>query len=195
MNDATADNAISLWPTIFLYYVAEDHEKYGDALAVLAVASPGSDILGADDPTAAWLRSEIHGAATAYLERCAEGNVAAFGITSRAVVQGFADYQPLTNHPDAYLSGIYTVTAPTDLRETHHRSDAASGAISYYDPRFAMNMNAIARDPNKEVEKIIRPEPGSLILWPSFVDFFVHPNLSSKKRISIHFKVTVERGA
>ncbi len=34
-----------------------------------------------------------------------------------------------------------------------------------------------------------------MIIWPSFVDFFIHPNLSAEKKIAVQFKIIAGRGA
>lgn len=192
MNTVTQDRIIDLWPTPFLYFVPDDHERYGNRLAALARCAPGKDILADPDDAAVWLAAQIGDAVQAYLERWAERPVAAFSVRGCAVVRGYGDYQPLTNHPDAYLNGIYHVTAPKGMRDDHHRNDTDSNALSFYDPRFAMNMGAVAGDPNVEMEKQVLPQPGIMILWPSYVDYFIHPNLSAEDQISVHFAVVPE---
>ncbi len=183
------NTVINLWPTNFLIYSPDGHDGYQSDLVSLAERDSETDFLLKDDGAADWLMSEINQAATACLDRWAEAEVDNFEISARAVICKHGDYQPLTNHPDAYLSGIYYVTVPTDLRENNHRNDVKSSAISFFDPRFSMNMNAIAKDPHVEGQKVVRPKAGTLIIWPSFIDFFIHPNLSATNQISVHFKV------
>lgn len=184
---------INLWQTTFLNYSPDGHDKYQNELANLAEQDEDFDISLNENSAAAWLKSEINEAAKAYLNRWAESEVSDFETSSRIVVSDHGDYQPLTNHPDAYLSGIYYVTLPSDLREDHHRNDVKSNAISFSDPRFSMNMNAIAKDPHADWHKVVRPKAGALILWPSYIDFFIHPNLSAQKQISVHFKIKLRR--
>lgn len=195
MNAATQTRITDLWATPFLYHVLDGHAEYRDGLVALAEGRADEDILAADDRAAPWLRARIDEAARAFLDRWAEAPAPAFRIVGEAVILGHGDYRPLANHPDAYLSGIYHIAVPQGLRDGGHRNDIDSNAISFYDPRFAMNMNAIAGDPYCEMKKTVRPVPGAMILWPSFVDFFIHPNLSAAKKISVHFKIVVERGA
>lgn len=192
MNASTEDRIIELWPTHFLHYTLDDHANYRDALADFATRHSGEDILSTNNAATVWLKRQIDDAATAYLTRYAGAEASSFAVTSRAVVHDHGDYQPLRNHPDAYLGGIYYITAPKDLRDKHHRSDVDSNAISFYDPRFSMNMGAIAKDPNSEMEKLVHPKPGILVMWPSFVDFFIHPNLSSEAHLSVHFKIILD---
>ena len=53
-------------------------------------------------------------------------------------------------------------------------------------------MTAIKNDPQVEPEFTIAPKPGMILLWPSFVMHFVHPNLSEEPRISISFNLMVK---
>ncbi len=190
MNTVTDDRIFNLWATMFLHHVPEDPAHHREALALPATQAPGTDIQAGDGEAAAWLRRQIQEAANAYLHRYAE--VRQFSIVTRAVVHHHSDYQPLKNHPDAYLSGIYFVTVPEGLRDSNHRYDVDSNAVSFYDPRFGMNMGAIAKDPNADMEKQVRPGPGVLLMWPSFVDYFLHPNLSADPAILVQFKILLD---
>lgn len=192
MNSPSEDRIIGLWGTPFLHYEVEGNATYAEALAALAVANPNADILSGTEDAARWIKAQIEATATAYFERWAEAKVTAFSVTGRTLVHGHSDYQPLRNHPEAYLSGLYFITAPTERRDSHHRFDADSNALSFYDPRFAMNMGAIAKDPNADLEKAVRPKPGVLVAWPSFVDYYMHPNLSAAPLIAIQFNVYPE---
>jgi len=191
MNTATDNRIFDLWPTTFLYYAPDGHEKRQSDLVTLALQNPEADILSGDDSAVLWLNAEINEAVGEYLKRYAGAVVENFKTLAHTVISEHSDYQPLINHPDAYLSGIYYVTVPTDIRENHHRNDVKSSAISFSDPRFAMNMGAIANDPYMDWHKVVRPKAGRLLIWPSFVDFFIHPNLSASKQISIHLKILV----
>ncbi len=153
MSNATQSRIVDLWSTAFLYHTPGGHQDYRDGLAALALAAPGGDILASDDRAAIWLRARILEAARAYLDRFAEAKMPDFTLAGEAIVLDHGDYRPLTNHPDAYLSGLYHIAVPEGLREDRHRGDVDSNAISYYDPRFAMNMGAIASDPYSEMKK------------------------------------------
>lgn len=192
MNSASEDRIIGLWGTPFLHFGVEGSVDHAAALAALAAADPDTDILTRVEDAALWIKTQIEATAAAYFERWAEAPVVGFSVSGRTLVHGHSDYQPLRNHPEAYLSGLYFVTAPTSTRDTHHRFDADSNALSFYDPRFAMNMGAIARDPNADLEKVVRPKPGVMVAWPSYVDYYLHPNLSAAPLIAIQFNVRPE---
>lgn len=189
MNAVTDDRIFNLWATMFLHHVPEDPERHREALATFARETPGTGLLEGGGRAADWLRSKIEEAATAYLQRYAE--MRDFTLVTRTLVHDHGDYQPLKNHPDAYLSGIFSVKIPKGHRETAHRYDVDSNAISFYDPRFGMNMGAIAKDPNADMEKQIRLQPGMLLMWPSFVDYFLHPNLSADPAIFVQFNIVL----
>ena len=56
-----------------------------------------------------------------------------------------------------------------------------------------MNMNAIRQDPYNIYEQTLTPEPGLLLLWPGFVNYFSHPNLSTEPVIRVSFDVHLRR--
>jgi len=53
-------------------------------------------------------------------------------------------------------------------------------------------MNAIRNDPYVDPEYTVRPEPGMLLMWPAFINHFVHPNLSKTMRVSISFNIMLK---
>jgi uncharacterized protein (TIGR02466 family) len=106
-------------------------------------------------------------------------------------VNQFGDYHDLHNHPHSYLSGTYYVSVPQAQEVLPGRDDRRPGAISFYDPRPQANMNAVRDDPQIEAEYTVHPDNGMLLLWPSFLHHFVHPNLSREPRISISFNAVL----
>lgn len=109
-----------------------------------------------------------------------------------ANINRYGDYHDLHNHPHSYLSGTYYVALPEQEPETSNRKDITPGAISFYDPRPQANMNAIRGDGQIAAEHIILPEPGMILMWPSFLHHLVHPNLSREPRISISFNLVLK---
>jgi len=94
------------------------------------------------------------------------------------------------------LSGTYYVAVPQqpDRGALPGRADRTPGAISFYDPRPQANMTAIKGDPQIEAAHLIRPEAGTLLLWPAFLLHLVHPNLARAPRISISFNLVLKSG-
>jgi hypothetical protein len=50
-------------------------------------------------------------------------------------------------------------------------------------------MNAIKGDPYINPEHTINPTAGLIVVWPAFINHFVHPNLAQQSRISVSFNV------
>ena len=53
-------------------------------------------------------------------------------------------------------------------------------------------MQSIRNGPYEDPELTILPEPGLLMLWPAFLNRFVHPNLSEETRVSISFNIILK---
>ncbi len=88
---------------------------------------------------------------------------------------------------------MYVLHTPSREDELGIRDDRAPGCITFYDPRTGINMNAINRDPYVNYNQTLRLQPGVLFMWPAFVDYFIHPNLSSDPAIRIVFDVQVRQ--
>ena len=88
-------------------------------------------------------------------------------------------------HSNCTISGAYYVRAPKN-----------SGDIIFYDPRPArVYKHPIAKNPNilNATINSISPEPGMLILFPSYLEHSVNPNLSDNKRIVISFNLSLDK--
>ena len=99
------------------------------------------------------------------------------------------DYHDPHNHPHSYLSGTYYLQIPKDKERKGQREDVRPNRITFYDPRHGFNMGSIRSDPYVDPEFTIKPRPGLMMLWPSSLLHFVHPNLSDEVRISISFNI------
>ena len=89
------------------------------------------------------------------------------------------------HHSNSDLSAAYYVAAHDDC-----------GDIVFYDPRPApVNSHPISKFPNKLNATVnsIKPEAGMLVLFPSYLDHSVNPNLLDKKRIVISFNLSLEK--
>ena len=88
-------------------------------------------------------------------------------------------------HSNSDISAAYYVTA-----------HEGCGDIVFYDPRPArVYKQPIAKSPNKLNGTVnsIKPEAGMLVLFPSYLDHSVNPNISDKKRIVISFNLSLEK--
>ena len=89
------------------------------------------------------------------------------------------------HHSNSDLSAAYYVCAEKNC-----------GDISFYDPRPAIvYKHPIAKKPNilNATINSISPEPGMLVLFPSYLEHSVNPNLSEHKRIVISFNLSLNK--
>lgn len=202
-----AEGFLSLWPTLLLQRRLPGHEAANAVLARLVEAEEAGrtdlttdyradNLLARDHPAIGWLRDCVNKTAIDYLRRCGLDYALQWTLQGWANVNRFGDYHDLHNHPHAYLSGTYYVAVPPqpDRSALPGRADRMPGAISFYDPRPQANMTAIKGDPQIEAEHLVRPEAGTLLLWPAFLLHLVHPNLAQAPRISISFNIVLKPG-
>ncbi len=89
------------------------------------------------------------------------------------------------HHSNSDLSAAYYVAAHDNC-----------GDIVFYDPRPApVHNHPLSKSPNNLNATVnsIKPEPGMLVLFPSYLEHSVNPNLSDKERIVISFNISLEK--
>lgn len=97
-------------------------------------------------------------------------------------------YNALHDHPQSMLSGVYYV-----------RADDQSGCLRFRDPRAAKRMNPWPVGPDDKTDQRhwdrvnYKPQPGRLIMFPSWLEHDVEPNMSDEDRISISFNLELRR--
>lgn len=193
----------SLWPTVLLERELPGHEAANLALlalieeleqdnAELTTDYLGGNLLARDHPAVAWLRDCINKTVIDYLRRQGMDYAVNWSLQGWANINRLGDYHDAHNHPHAYLSGTYYVKLPEAAPAIGSRRDLRPGCITFYDPRGAVNMTAIKRDPYIEAEFTMTPRPGLILLWPAFLHHFVHPNLSEEPRVSISYNVVLK---
>ena len=194
---------LDLWPTKFLRRWIEDCQAWNKELIKLVRELERAnknlttdylapDLFNMDHAAVNWLRENVNATVIEYLRALGIDYAVNWTITGWASVNRFGDYHDAHNHPWSYLSGTYYVKMPASLETLQSRSDVRPGCITFYDPRGGVNMNAIKNDPNVDPEYTVLPEPGLMLLWPAFVNHFVHPNLSKETRISISFNIVLK---
>lgn len=202
MSDQSDDGLIKLWPTSLMKRQLPGSTQPNELLRLfimkmdaesdnLTTRYRDTDFLQTGHPAAGWLLQCINKTVVDYLHSHNQRYECKWQIQSWPNVNQFGDYHDLHNHPHSYLSGTYYVSVPADNEVLPGRDDRRPGAISFYDPRPQANMNAVRSDPQIEAEYTVQPEDGMLLLWPSFLHHFVHPNLSRSPRISISFNVVL----
>jgi len=86
-------------------------------------------------------------------------------------------------HPGAHWSGVYYVSQP-------EVETGSSGKIEFLDPRSDLPNWRMLKAPAFNAKKAIRPEPGELILFPSYLVHWVYPNETDEERVTIAFNAT-----
>ena len=97
-------------------------------------------------------------------------------------------YNALHDHPHSMLSGVYYVRANED-----------SGCLRFRDPRAAKRMSpwpvkSLEKRDQRHWDRVdYKPLPGRLIMFPSWLEHDVEPNLGEEERISISFNLNVRK--
>jgi len=194
---------VSLWPTVFLQRVLRDSEATNSDLIrlirrleeeqeALTTEYRDVDFFARDEDCVSWLGGEIGHSVEQYFKWRGMDYGVEWSLQGWANVNRFGDYHDYHNHPRSYLSGTYYVKIPEEMERLKTRADLRPGCITFYDPRYGANMTAIKGDPYIDPEYTIRPQPGLLLLWPSFINHFVHPNLSKQTRVTVSFNVMLK---
>lgn len=89
-------------------------------------------------------------------------------------------------HPGAHWSGVYYVSQP-DI------DTGNSGMIEFLDPRSDLPNWRLLGAPTFRSKKKMRPEPGELILFPSYLMHWVYPNEADEERVTIAFNATFKK--
>jgi uncharacterized protein (TIGR02466 family) len=126
-----------------------------------------------------WITEAInHMVATVSEGRPVRGS---FGISAWANVARPGQYHRIHNHPNSAWSGVYYV----EVGAADPKFPLA-GVLEICDPRPFTEMIASPGDPFGK-RAIFRPEPGMMVLFPSWLYHFVNPYQGEGERISIAF--------
>ena len=184
---------LELWPTILIQRRLPDHagpnarlieliEEMDRATEQLTTRYQGVDFLGMDHEALRWLRSALEETVDAYFSDTGMDYPIRWSMHSWPNINRRGDYHPPHNHAWCYMSGTYYVKMPA----------GGSGAISFYDPRAAVNMLPATGEGAHRAEYTLHPDPGTLLIWHSSLNHLVHPNVSEETRISISFNIVLE---
>lgn len=193
---------VDLWPTLLLRRRLPGHEKHYDTLLnvveemerehdQLTARFQTVDIFALDNPGIAWLRKGIDETVQAYFQMVGMDYGIKWSVSGWSNTNRFGDYHAPHNHAWSYLSGTYYVKMPDHTDTPSERARARAASISFYDPRAAANMLAVAGEPLGRYECSIIPEQGNLMMWDSSLIHSVHPNLSQDTRVTISFNIAL----
>ncbi len=111
------------------------------------------------------------------------------GLQAEMNISGWANvsrdraYNGIHNHPDCTWSGAYYVTLGE--RDT---GDPRNGIIEFLDPRMGVNWAQLPGQPFG-TQLQINPEAGTMLVFPSWMQHWVHPFKGTGERISLAFNV------
>lgn len=100
-----------------------------------------------------------------------------------AIINGPGAFNRAHIHPGSLWSGVYYVKA-----------DEGSGKIEFTDPRTAnlMRQPTYAKRPaDCDPAKSFVPEPGRMLVFPSWLYHSVHPNLTDGDRVIVSFNLSL----
>jgi uncharacterized protein (TIGR02466 family) len=192
-----------LWPTVILERTVPGHEAPDRLLLALiehlehehpdlTTDYRGRDFLSRGDAAVQWLTQCINVSVRDYFAHLGMDYDIRWSVHAWPNVNRFGDYHDAHNHPRSYLSGTYYVQVPQLVEPQRGRSDLRPGCISLYDPRSMVNMTAIKGDPYVNPEYTVSPSAGMILMWPAFLNHFVHPNLCTQPRVSVSFNVMLQ---
>lgn len=200
MNERTLQ-FLQFFPTTLLSCQLPDYERLNAGLLEyidrLRRVSPGgrvrSNVLGWQSGNLDFDVPSVAEFASLVLERAREyGRAHSWSFPSHmqlimreiwANANGEHAYNNVHNHPNSLLSGVYYVQA-----------EANSGDLLIFDPRrqaWVMQPEFVERNQLNSSVHTIPPEVGRLIIFPSWLDHGVHPNLSGTDRISMSFNINL----
>lgn len=93
-------------------------------------------------------------------------------------------YNAPHDHGSFHWSGCYYVAVPPTANER-------SGNIEFLDPRGGLSMGSDAPSPIFGGKVRFRPQPGLMLIFPSYLYHWVYPNEEAADRISIAFNAKI----
>lgn len=106
-----------------------------------------------------------------------------FGIQSWAMVMGTGDYTILHDHAEAHLSGVYYADAGDEAPEP-------SGHLAFVRP--GGGFSELPGLPLAPTTFQIRPRTGLLVLFPGYLQHYVHAYQGRRPRVAISFNVRAD---
>ena len=191
-----------VWPTLLVKRRLPGFEEPTAALAAyIAEQEARQDDLTArfheqrffsiDHPGVRWLKDQVEQTATAFLRQVGVERAVPWTLMGWYNTNRLGDHHAPHTHPRAYLSGTYYVRMPPTPKVDDPR--ARPGCISFYDPRTGANMITAGSEPDARSAHVVSPVAGTLLMWPSPVQHYVHPNLSTEPRVSISFNLSPQK--
>lgn len=190
-----------VWPTLLVRRTLPGFEQPTDQLAAYIAELEGREddytaryleqrFFSADHAGVRWLKDQIDQTTSAYLEHLGIKRAMSWTFFGWYNVNRYGDHHAPHTHPKCTLSGTYYVRVPSDQQQIDDPA-ARPACISFYDPRTGANMITAGGESDARASHVVRPTAGTLLLWPSPMQHYVHPNLSEEQRISISFNLVM----
>ncbi len=150
-----------------------------------------NELLSRPEPEIAILKQMIKESVDAYIGTMLEAECSAPPGGLRANLWGWGlnmregDSNTSHVHPNAKVSGVYYIAVPP-LTDAQKQSAKPEGAILFYDPRPRASMNRV---PNQITEIVVPPEPGLMIVFPSYYEHSVLPFRGKTVRHCVAFNM------
>ena len=199
------DHVLMTYPTPIVIYPWPDSAQMNAELRALflgrAQNSPGVvksnvggwhselDLFSSDHPAVRALLGRIErlmvDLTALFLDRREADRKLRFRAEGWANVLRGGDYCNLHNHGNAHWSGVYYVTGNPRVP-----GRPFSGKLEFADPRAAAAMLTLEHT-TIYGRQILDPQPGTMVVFPSWLQHQVHPYFGPDERISVAFNVVV----
>lgn len=199
MNAAPRMEFNGVWPTLLILRRLPGFEQPTTELAAYIAEQEAKDtdltarfreqrFFASEHAAVRWLKDEVEQTANAFLRQVGIRKAAPWTLMAWYNTNRYGDHHAPHTHPGAYLSGTYYVRVPPAPASVGDPR-AHPGCISFYDPRTGANMVTVGSEPDARAAHVVRPSAGMLLMWPSPVQHYVHPNLSEEHRVTISFNL------
>ncbi|MBW9260547.1 MAG: 2OG-Fe(II) oxygenase family protein [Candidatus Thiodiazotropha sp. (ex. Lucinisca nassula)] len=142
------------------------------------------DMLARDAAPIAQLRERLWVFTQALLKQFSQsGETFNFRIEGWGNVLRHGQYHSMHAHPNATWSGCYYVNGNDEVED-----QPFSGRFELIDPRPAASLN-YAESSNLYGRFLLNPNPGQMIVFPSWMQHQVHPYFGDGERITVAFNV------
>jgi uncharacterized protein (TIGR02466 family) len=192
-----------VWPTLLLRRRLPGYEQPNAGLAahILEQEAREADFtaryqeqnfFASERPAVRWLNHQINQTAIAFLRQMGIERALSWSLFAWYNTNRYGDHHAPHTHPRSYLSGTYYVRVPPAPASVDDPR-AHPGCISFYDPRTGANMITAGSEPDARAAHVVRPSAGTLLMWPSPLQHYVHPNLSEEHRVTISYNLIMDR--
>jgi uncharacterized protein (TIGR02466 family) len=111
-----------------------------------------------------------------------------YGVHGWAMILDHGDYIVLHEHGEAHWSTVYYVDAGDD--EPAAGAASASGLLAFVDPRRGgRSVPGVELFPTTFT---VRPRTGTLVVFPGWLQHYVHPYRGTRPRISVSCNLVME---